>query len=203
MKLYFEAFAMCQSMFCAIVFPIHCWNEKARDKMLLFLPLVGLEIGFLWAFAGYLATLVALPKSITAGLKQAPGDSERSPCRFFCCYWLCFIDAFSVWLFFEREFRRWNFAFSACCQPLLLGSGNYCSETHVNLSVCMSGKKFFQNYHLDSDASLLYCSRVHPFWKIRIRAAWLYPGMRMFYYESLPQSGWHEWRYLRLCHYHG
>ena len=71
MKLYFEAFAMCQSMFCAIVFPIHCWNEKARDKILLFLPLVGLEIGFLWAFAGYLAAWFALPKTITAVLMTA------------------------------------------------------------------------------------------------------------------------------------
>ena len=71
MKLYFEALAMCQSMFCAIALPINCWNEKAKDKMLLFLPLVGLEIGFLWAFAGYLAAWFALPKTITAVLMTA------------------------------------------------------------------------------------------------------------------------------------
>lgn len=39
--------------------------------MLLFLPLVGLEIGFLWAFAGYLAALSALPKTITAVVMTA------------------------------------------------------------------------------------------------------------------------------------
>ena len=49
MKSYFHAFAMCQSMFCAIPFPGNLWDEKARDKMLLFLPLVGLEMGAIWA----------------------------------------------------------------------------------------------------------------------------------------------------------
>lgn len=49
MKTYFHAFAMCQSMFCAIPFPGNIWDEKARDKMLLFLPIVGLEIGAIWA----------------------------------------------------------------------------------------------------------------------------------------------------------
>ena len=28
---YFHAFAMCQSMFCAIPFPGIVWDEKARD----------------------------------------------------------------------------------------------------------------------------------------------------------------------------
>ena len=49
MKTYLHAFAMCQSMFCAIPFPWNIWDEEARDKMLLFLPVVGLEMGFLWA----------------------------------------------------------------------------------------------------------------------------------------------------------
>ena len=52
MKLYFYAFSMCQSMFCSIPFPCHVWEEKARGKMLLFLPVIGLEIGLIWsAFA--------------------------------------------------------------------------------------------------------------------------------------------------------
>ena len=61
MKTYFHAFAMCQSMFCAIPFPWNIWDEKARDKMLLFLPLVGLEMGALWAVLAWLCGLLDLP----------------------------------------------------------------------------------------------------------------------------------------------
>lgn len=48
MKEYITAFAMTQSMFCALPFPCRAWKEEARNKMLLFLPVVGLEIGVLW-----------------------------------------------------------------------------------------------------------------------------------------------------------
>ena len=61
MKTYFHAFAMCQSMFCAIPFPGNLWDEKARDKMLLFLPLVGLEMGTLWAALAWLCGVLNLP----------------------------------------------------------------------------------------------------------------------------------------------
>ena len=61
MKTYFHAFAMCQSMFCAIPFPGNIWDEKARDKMLLFLPVVGLEIGATWAALAWLCNLLQLP----------------------------------------------------------------------------------------------------------------------------------------------
>ena len=54
MKSYLHAFAMCQSMFCAIPCPWKLWDEKARDKMLLALPWVGLEIGALWAALAWL-----------------------------------------------------------------------------------------------------------------------------------------------------
>ena len=60
MKTYFHAFAMCQSMFCAIPFPGNIWDEKARDKMLLFLPIVGLEIGAVWAGLAWLCSLLQL-----------------------------------------------------------------------------------------------------------------------------------------------
>ena len=61
MKTYFHAFAMCQSMFCAIPFPGNLWDEKARDKMLLFLPIVGLEMGALWAALAWLCNFLQLP----------------------------------------------------------------------------------------------------------------------------------------------
>ena len=57
MKTYLHAFAMCQSMFCSIPAP-QVWDEKAKDKMLLFLPLVGLEIGLLWAALAWLCAAV-------------------------------------------------------------------------------------------------------------------------------------------------
>lgn len=70
MKENFCAFAMCQSMFCAIPFPGNLWEEKARGKMLLFLPLVGLEIGAVWALAAWLCRILTLPE-LVAGLVTA------------------------------------------------------------------------------------------------------------------------------------
>lgn len=61
MKEYLHAFAMCQSMFCAIPFPWDIWDEKARDKQLLFLPVVGLEIGLIWAVLGWISNFLGLP----------------------------------------------------------------------------------------------------------------------------------------------
>lgn len=66
MKLWFYAFAMCQSMFCAAPFPCHVWEEKARDRMLQCLPLVGLEIGFLWWVAAALSRYFAIPAPLQA-----------------------------------------------------------------------------------------------------------------------------------------
>lgn len=62
MKQLWDAFVMCQSMFCALPCPWKNWNEKARHQMLLFLPLVGLEIGFVWvAFTVLLSVLSVSP----------------------------------------------------------------------------------------------------------------------------------------------
>ena len=66
MKLWLYAMGMCQSMFCALPFPWHGWEEKARDKMLLCLPIVGLEIGLLWFGAGWLCVILGLPERIRA-----------------------------------------------------------------------------------------------------------------------------------------
>ncbi|MGM9563731.1 MAG: adenosylcobinamide-GDP ribazoletransferase [Faecousia sp.] len=68
MKQLLHAFAMCQSMFCAIPCPWHIWDEEARDKMLLFLPIVGLEIGVIWAGLAFLARLIDLPTLVTGVL---------------------------------------------------------------------------------------------------------------------------------------
>ena len=65
MKQLLHAFAMCQSMFCAIPCPWQIWDEEARDKMLLFLPFVGLELGAIWAGLAYLARLIGLPALVT------------------------------------------------------------------------------------------------------------------------------------------
>lgn len=65
MKQYLHAFAMCQSMFCAIPAP-QLWDEEAKGKMLLFLPVVGLEIGALWAAIAWLCGLLHLPARIAA-----------------------------------------------------------------------------------------------------------------------------------------
>ena len=64
MKTYLCAFAMCQSMFCAIPFPGRLWDEKARGKMLLFLPAVGLEIGLVWAALAWTVRFLKLPTPV-------------------------------------------------------------------------------------------------------------------------------------------
>lgn len=64
MKRYLHAFAMCQSMFCAIPCPWKLWDEEARDKMLLFLPIVGLEMGALWAALAFLTEFWKLPQLV-------------------------------------------------------------------------------------------------------------------------------------------
>ena len=64
MKTYLHAFLMCQSMFCSIPTP-QIWDEKAKDKMLLFLPIVGLEIGAIWAALAWLCRFLQLPALVT------------------------------------------------------------------------------------------------------------------------------------------
>ena len=61
MKKMLHAFGMCQSMFCAIPSPWQGWDEKAKDRILDFLPLVGLEIGLLWTGLAYLCRYLGLP----------------------------------------------------------------------------------------------------------------------------------------------
>lgn len=66
MKTCFHAFAMCQSMFCAIPFPGKIWDEDAKGRMLLFLPVIGLEIGAIWAALAWLCRYWQVPGLVTA-----------------------------------------------------------------------------------------------------------------------------------------
>ena len=66
MKQYFNAFFMCQSMFCAIPCPMKIWDENARDKQLLFLPFIGAEIGIIWFLLAKLCLFLNLPLFLTA-----------------------------------------------------------------------------------------------------------------------------------------
>lgn len=66
MKLWLYALGMCQSMFCALPFPWHGWEEKARDRMLLCLPLIGLEIGLVWWGLLWICDWLGLPQAIRA-----------------------------------------------------------------------------------------------------------------------------------------
>ena len=66
MKQYFNAFIMCQSMFCAIPCPMKIWDENARDKQLLFLPFIGAEIGLLWFAMAKLCLFLNIPIFLTA-----------------------------------------------------------------------------------------------------------------------------------------
>lgn len=65
MKTCLHAFFMCQSMFCAIPSP-QIWDDRAKDKMLLFLPIVGLEIGLLWAVLAWGCNLLKIQLWIAA-----------------------------------------------------------------------------------------------------------------------------------------
>lgn len=66
MRLWLYALGMCQSMFCALPFPWHGWEEQARDRMLLCLPLIGLEIGLIWWGLVWLCDWFGLPQALRA-----------------------------------------------------------------------------------------------------------------------------------------
>ena len=66
MKKYITAFAMTQSMFCSIPFPLHSWDENSRPYMLLFLPVVGLETGAIWMLCNFLLREFNVPFLIYA-----------------------------------------------------------------------------------------------------------------------------------------
>ena len=63
---YIQAFFMSLTMFSAIPCPYRPWNENARRLMLVFLPLVGLIIGFLWYGAYLLLAWLNIPLQLQA-----------------------------------------------------------------------------------------------------------------------------------------
>ena len=71
MKTTLHAFGMCQSMFCAIPSFYQGWDEKAKNKILLFLPVVGLEIGFIWTGLAWLCRILQMPDLVAGMLLSA------------------------------------------------------------------------------------------------------------------------------------
>lgn len=65
---YFNAFIMCQSMFCALPGPWRRWDEKARPYMLIFLPVIGIEIGVIWTALAWVLNYFALPAMLVAAV---------------------------------------------------------------------------------------------------------------------------------------
>ena len=66
MKRYLQAWAMCRSMFCFIPSPWRIWNEEARPLMLVFLPVLGLELGAIWWGLAWLLRYFAVPVAVAA-----------------------------------------------------------------------------------------------------------------------------------------
>lgn len=64
MKKWLTGFFMCQSMFCAIPCPVKLWDENCRTKMLLCLPLLGLELGAVWYGCALLCFRLGVPAAV-------------------------------------------------------------------------------------------------------------------------------------------
>lgn len=68
MKTWLHAFFMAWGMFLAVPCPYKKWDEKALDRLLVFLPVIGLFVGGAWALAAYLTKLLCFPAGVTAAL---------------------------------------------------------------------------------------------------------------------------------------
>lgn len=65
MKKLLHGFFMCQSMFCSIPCPCKIWDEDAREIMLQWLPAIGLEIGLIWFFLGWVCRMLGVQDMIS------------------------------------------------------------------------------------------------------------------------------------------
>lgn len=140
MKKLLHALAMCQSMFCALPCPWRVWDEKARDHMLLFLPLIGLEQGALWVLLFELCRHFALPMTVR-GLALA-----LLPC-FFTGFlhldgFMDVTDAVRSWRALERrreilkDSHVGSFSVIAVVSVLLAQFAFFCAvpeETHIGI----------------------------------------------------------------------
>jgi len=59
---------MSWGMFCSIPCPMKIWDENAKGFMLVFLPVIGLLLGAVWAVCAFLLQLACLPGLMTSGL---------------------------------------------------------------------------------------------------------------------------------------
>ena len=66
MKLWFYAFFMAWGMFLALPCPFPRWDEAARERMLVMLPLVGAIVGALWALAAFAVRALRFPAPVAA-----------------------------------------------------------------------------------------------------------------------------------------
>ena len=66
MKLWIYGFFMAWGMFLAIPCPFKKWDEKARGRMMVFLPVIGVIVGGLWALAAWLLGLIGCPAPLYA-----------------------------------------------------------------------------------------------------------------------------------------
>lgn len=71
MKLFFYSFFMCWGMFLAIPNPVKIWDENARGRMLLCLPVVGLIPGAIWAALAAILPAIHTPAGIQSAILAA------------------------------------------------------------------------------------------------------------------------------------
>ena len=76
MSEWLDGFSMAWGMFLAIPCPLRRWNEKAREKMLVCLPLVGLAVGGIWLGLYLLLRHAAI--GVTSITNRADGRRVRS-----------------------------------------------------------------------------------------------------------------------------
>lgn len=80
MREWITAFFMAWGMFLAIPCPCKRWDERARQKMLVCLPLVGLVVGGVWA------VLALLLRGARWGCGRCCSRSARGCVRAFCIW---------------------------------------------------------------------------------------------------------------------
>lgn len=71
MKTQITAFFMAWGMFLSIPCPAKIWDEKARPWQLVYLPLIGLLVGGIWALAAYLTGLFGKLPAVCAAILAA------------------------------------------------------------------------------------------------------------------------------------